>query len=270
MYKLIAIDMDGTLLNHKKQITEGVKEAIQKARHKGVQVVLATGRPTDGIEKYLKELDMLTTDDYAVSFNGCMVQNVGTKEVIHQDSLKGEDLHLLYEISKELGVYIHAFSKEGCIAPVMSKYTKVEGDINDIPIIINDFSNITKDEPITKIMMVDEPEELERAMENLPKALYEKYTIVRSAPYFLEFLNKKSNKGEAVKALAMHLGIKQEEVMCIGDAPNDLHMIEYAGLGVAMGNAFEEVKEIANFITSSNDEEGVAEVIKKFVLETEE
>jgi hypothetical protein len=104
-------------------------------------------------------------------------------------------------------------------------------------------------------------------MLSLPKELYEKYTIVRSAPYFLEFLNKKSNKGEAVKALANHLGIKQEEVMCIGDAPNDLHMIAYAGLGVAMENAFDEVKEVANFITSSNDESGVAKAIEKFVLE---
>ena len=100
----------------------------------------------------------------------------------------------------------------------------------------------------------------------VPKEVYEKYTVVRSTPYFLEFLNKEVNKGTGVKLLADHLGVKQEEVMTFGDAENDLDMIVYAGMGVAMANGFEEVKEAANYITDSNEEDGVAKAIEKFVL----
>ena len=115
-------------------------------------------------------------------------------------------------------------------------------------------------------MMIDEPEILQKAIDNLPEDLYEKYTVVRSAPYFLEFLNKEANKGTGVGMLADHLGIKKEEVICVGDAGNDLHMIEYAGLGVAMENATDDVKEKAGYITKSNNEDGVAHVIEKFML----
>ena len=115
-------------------------------------------------------------------------------------------------------------------------------------------------------MMVEEPEILQEAINNLPEYLYEKYTIVRSAPFFLEFLNKEVNKGVGVEALANSLGIKREEVICMGDAGNDEHMIRYSGFGVAMGNAFEEIKAVADFVTKSNNEDGVAYVIDQFVL----
>jgi Cof subfamily protein (haloacid dehalogenase superfamily) len=114
--------------------------------------------------------------------------------------------------------------------------------------------------------MIDDPEILQKAVDNLPQEVYEKYTVVRSAPFFLEFLNKEVNKGVGVEMLAKHLGVKREEVITMGDAGNDLHMIEYAGMGIAMGNAFDEVKEAANYITDSNNEDGVAKAIEKFVL----
>ena len=128
------------------------------------------------------------------------------------------------------------------------------------------FDTISNDEVIVKIMMIDEPEILGPAMEKLPKEVFEKYTVVRSTPYFLEFLNKEVNKGVGVEMLAKHLGVKQEEIITFGDAGNDLHMIEYAGLGVAMANAFDEVKEAANYITDSNEYDGVAKAIEKFIL----
>lgn len=266
MYKLIALDMDGTLLREDKTISEGTKIAIEKAKKKGVKIVLASGRPTEGIRSYLEELDLLSGEDFVVSYNGAVVQNTKTKEIINRTVLSGVDLHELYELSKELGVNIHAFSKEGCITPELTKYSILEGDINNIPVITVDYKDVAKEEEIIKIMMVEEPEILQKAIDSLPKEIYEKYTVVRSAPFFLEFLNKKVNKGTGVEALANSLGIKQEEVICMGDAGNDEHMIRYAGLGVAMGNAFEEIKEMADFITKSNDEDGVAYVINKFVL----
>lgn len=266
MYKLVAIDMDGTLLREDKSVSLRTKKAIQKAKDKGVHVVLASGRPIEGLKNYLNEFKMVTDEDYVLSFNGAVVKNTKTNEIIKNNTLKGIDLTYLYALSKELGVNIHAFSKAGCITPVVTKYSQVEGDINGIPVIVTDYENIKPEEDIIKIMMVDEPNILEEAIKKLPQEVYEKYTVVRSAPFFLEFLNKEANKGEGVKALADYLGIKREQVICIGDAGNDRHMIEFAGLGVAMGNAFEEIKEIADYVTYTNEEDGVAHVIEKFII----
>jgi Cof subfamily protein (haloacid dehalogenase superfamily) len=267
MYKLIAIDMDGTLLRDDKSISDRTKTAIKEAREKGVTVVLATGRPIEGVYKSLKELEMLTEKDYVLSYNGALVQKTKSKEVISKVTLFGEDLHYIYEISKELGVNFHAFvEKKGLLTPKNSKYTEVEASINDIDIIINDFNEIENDEVVIKVMMIDEPEILGSAFEKLPNDVFDKYTVVRSTPYFLEFLNKNANKGLGLQLLAKHLEIKQEEIMAFGDAENDKHMIEYAGMGVAMGNAFDEIKDIANYVTDSNNEDGIAKAIEKFVL----
>lgn len=267
MYKLIALDMDGTLLNEEKIVTERTKKAIKAARDKGVTVVLATGRPIDGVTRYLEELDMYTDNDYVLSYNGGLVLKTKNKEVVCKLGLIGEDVKYLYELSKRLGVNIHAFSeKNGLVTPKNSKYTEVEASINNITVNEINFDNIENDESFIKIMMIDEPEILQRAVDNLPQEVYEKYTVVRSAPFFLEFLNKEVNKGVGVEMLAKHLGVKREEVITMGDAGNDLHMIEYAGMGIAMGNAFDEVKEAANYITDSNNEDGVAKAIEKFVL----
>ena len=268
MYKLVAIDMDGTLLREDKTISERTKKAIQSAREKDVTVVLATGRPIEGVSRYLEELNMYTDKDYVLSYNGALVQKTLSKEVIGKIALTGEDLHYLKKLSDELKVNIHAFSEtKGLITPKNSKYTEVEASINNIDIHEINFDTISKDEVIVKIMMIDEPEILGPAIENLPKEVFEKYTVVRSTPYFLEFLNKEVNKGVGVEMLAKHLGVKQEEVITFGDAGNDLHMIEYAGLGVAMANAFDEVKEAANYITDSNENDGVAKAIEKFILD---
>ncbi len=266
MYKLIAVDMDGTLLKEDKTISDKTKKAILKAQHKGVKVVLASGRPIEGMIRYLEELNLTSEEDYVLSFNGSIIQNAKTKEVIRKNILKGKDLMYLYDIAKQVGVNIHAFSSKGCITPRMSKYSEVEGVINNIPVLEVDYSTVQDEEDIIKIMMIDEPEILEAAISKLPKSLYDEYTIVRSAPYFLEFLNKDSSKGTGMKALADYLGISKEQVICIGDAGNDLDMIEFAGLGVAMGNAFDEVKQAADYITKNNQEDGVAHVIQKFVL----
>ena len=228
--------MDGTLLRKDKTVSERTKKAIGDARKKGVTVVLATGRPIDGVTRYLEELDMYGENDYVLSYNGGLVLKTNNREAICKIGLTGEDLHYLYEISKELGVNIHAFSEtKGLITPKNSKYTEVEANINNIKINIEDFNKLEKDHSIIKIMMIDEEEVLQKAIDNLPKEVYDKYTVVRSAPYFLEFLNKEVNKGVGVEMLAKHMGITLDQVITMGDAGNDLHMIECAGMGVAMG-----------------------------------
>ncbi|MGN0144442.1 MAG: sugar-phosphatase [Clostridium sp.] len=267
MYKLIALDMDGTLLTSEKKISENTKNALKAAEAKGVKVVLASGRPLDGITRYLEELDLLKSDDYALSFNGGIVINNKTKDIISSTLIKGSDLKEIYKVSKELDINIHAFSvKEGLITPKMSQYTKHECEMNGIDYTIKDFNDVDDEEDIVKVMMIDPQEKLDEAIKKLPEYLYEKYSVFKSAPFFLEFTNKEVDKGKGLKKLGEYLGIAQDEIIACGDAGNDLSMIKYAGLGVAMKNATDDVKEAADYITLSNDEDGIAHVVEKFIL----
>lgn len=268
MYKLIALDMDGTLLREDKTISPAVFDAIQAAKAKGAKVVLATGRPIKGVEKYLNELNLKEQGDYVATFNGALVQDTFSGDVISHITMEYEDLVTIYEASRELRTHLHFFDKNTLYTPNkdISKFTIVEAFMNDVDLHYTEMEDVPKDIVISKVMMIDYPEVLDRVINELPKELIEKYTIVRSAPHFLEFLNIDANKGNGIMLLANKLGIKQEEVICVGDAGNDIHMIEYAGLGVAMGNATEDLKAIANYITKSNKEDGVAHVINEFIL----
>jgi len=266
MYKLLALDMDGTLLKKDKTISKRTKDAIKKAKNNGIQVVLATGRPTKGIEKYLKELDLVNDNDYAVSFNGAVIQNTKTGLVIAETPMSYEDLFYLFKLSQELNINIHALTSDSCITPKWNRFSQQEASLNEISLVISDFDKLDQTKPIVKIMFIDEVDTLNKALEALPEEAKTKFSTMRSDPNYYEFLNIKVNKGAGIEMLANILGIKQSEVICIGDAGNDIHMIKYAGLGVAMGNAFSDVKTIADYITRSNEEDGVAHVIEKFIL----
>lgn len=267
MYKIIALDMDGTLLKSDNKISEKNKIAIKAAQAKGVKIVLASGRPLLGLNRYLEELDLVKGEDHVICFNGALVQNTKTKKIVSKVSLKGSDLKYIYEISKELNINIHAFSvKEGLIAPKNSLYTEYDANLNSIDINIKDFYEVNDEDDIIKIMMIDPQEILDPAIEKLPKGIFEKYSGFKSEPFYLEFTHKEVTKGLGLKKLCEHLGIKREEVIACGDGANDLSMVTYAGLGVAMGNAIPEVKEVANYITTSNNEDGIAKVIEKFIL----
>ncbi|RMD00474.1 sugar-phosphatase [Clostridium autoethanogenum] len=267
MYKLVGIDMDGTLLRDDKSISEENYNAIQKAKELGVKIVLATGRPLKGIEKYLKQLKLTSEGDYSVAFNGAVVQKNNNGKVISENLLKHEDLKYLYNLSKQLNVNIHILTFDFCAAAKLNKYSKLESSLNKIPLKILDLNQIPDYVPIVKVMFVDEEEKLSKAIENLPRTVYEKYTVLRSEPYFLEFINKNVNKGFGIQVLKEKLNISRDEIMCIGDAGNDIHMIKYAGLGVAMENAFSDTKKVADYITKTNEQNGVAHVINKFILE---
>ncbi|MBZ6073329.1 sugar-phosphatase [Aeromonas schubertii] len=267
MYKLIALDMDGTLLNHQKQISARNKAAIAAARQQGVTVVLASGRPLEGMSAYLEELGMTGEQDYVICYNGTLVQRAADRGVIRSQSLRGSDASRIASLAAELGVNVHAFSPErGLITPAMNHYTEHESRLNDLPVTLLDFAGLSPEEEILKVMLIDPPELLGPAIARLPAELYQAYTVVQSAPFFLEIMNRESHKGAGVAALAEHLGIARHQVICMGDAGNDSHMIDYAGLGIAMGNATDELKAMADHITASNDEDGVALAIERFVL----
>ncbi|WAA09058.1 sugar-phosphatase [Fervidibacillus albus] len=268
MYKLIAIDIDGTLINDEHEVTKEVFDAIQAARNKGVKVVLCTGRPIGGVQPYIEKLQLNREEDFVITYNGALVQNTYTKEIVSQCSLNYGDLKTLYELSVELDTPMHFFDTERMYTPNkdISKYTIFETSMTKVPLHYRTIAEIPEDIVIPKIMYIDEPERLDRTIAAIPDSIRENYSLVKSMPFFYEILHKSVSKGNAVKQLAEKLGIKREEVMAIGDNGNDVSMIEYAGCGIAMGNAIPELKKVADFITSSNNEDGVAKAIEKFVL----
>ena len=269
MYKLIALDIDGTLLNSSNQVTDSVKKAIKESKEKGVKVVLCTGRPLKGVENYLEEFNLREEGDYVTTFNGALVQDSHTGESISHLTLDYNDLCDLYELSLEIGSRSHFYDTRTLYTfnKDVSDYTVYESYLTGSHLNVTTIDQIPKDIAVSKFMMIDHPEILDECIKKIPKKFYEKYTIVRSMPFFLEILNSNANKGAGISLLSEELGIKQDEVICVGDAGNDKHMIEYAGLGVAMGNATDDIKEIANYVTRTNDEDGVAHVINKFILE---
>ena len=268
MYKLVAIDIDGTLMNDRKEITKEVNDAIQAAKAKGVSVVICTGRPIVGVQSIIEELKLNDEEDFVITFNGALVQNTYSKDVESQITLAYENLKELYELSLKLDSPFQFFDTESLYTPnrEISRYTVHEAHINQIPIHYLPIDEVPKDMLIPKVMFIDEPERLNTIIANIPESLWEKYTFVKSTPFFLEILDPSVSKGNAVKQLAEKLSIKQEEVICIGDGENDLSMVEYAGCGVAMANAVSVVKEVAQFHTLSNNENGVAYAIEKLVL----
>ena len=267
MKKLVTIDLDGTLFDKEKKISENNKLAIKKAHEMGVKIVIATGRPITGAMPVLEELGLTTDNDYAIIYNGAKIFNVGTKEEIYTSTINGKDVRQIYYESLKLGVYIHAFRKnEELIATTHNPYTDVEARLNKLTEVLVDFNTIKDDEKFLKCMMVDCDEKVTNAINNINERFYTDYSMVRSSKIFLEFLNKTTHKGSALQTLAEYLNIDIKDTMAIGDAGNDLPMIKIAGIGVAMENAFPEIKQQADYITSSNEDSGVAKALEKFVL----
>ena len=265
MYKIIALDMDETLLQPNKTISAEDRDALIKAQEMGIYVVLATGRPIFGIRKYIDELQ-IPDKGYAVCFNGAEVTTIDTKELIYNEKLNGDDLHYLAKLAKKLNVNMHGFDKNGCFSEKMSKFTNLEITLNHIDLNYVKYDDFKPDHEIIKIMYVDEPEYLDSVIKKFPKEIYDRFNIVKSAPFFLEFLKPTADKWYAIEALAKHLGIKNEEIMTFGDEKNDYLMIKNAGLGIAMGNAIDEVKKVAKFVTVKNYENGIAYALNKFIF----
>ncbi len=268
MIKLVTIDLDGTLLKDNKEIPQLNIDAIKEARLKGTKIVIATGRPYSGALKVLEPLGLTTKDDYVILYNGAKVINVGTGDVIYSSTIKGSDCKDLYRESIFLGTNIHAFYKnESLITPKFNCYTDIECTINRVKLNIKDFNTINNEDEFLKCMLVSEGQNIDRVIKNIPKRLSDKYSIVRSSIIYLEFLKKGTDKGEALIALRDYLGYKNDETMAIGDAGNDLGMIKNAYIGVAVKNAFDEIKKNANVVSpKTNNEAAVAWAINKYVL----
>lgn len=266
--KLIAIDMDGTLLNSAHQISQRVKQAITTARKQGVHVVLTTGRPYIGVKSYLEQLDIRTDNDYCITYNGALVQQVASGTAIIANTLDYQDYLYVQRLADSLGVHLQSFDFKDLYTHnrFISPYTIREGYLTGIQVIYCPPEEMDPHIKLPKIMMVDEPPILDAAIKQIPAEAFQQYTLLKSADFFLEILNKNADKGISVAKLAEYLGIDQQHVMAIGDHANDVPMVEYAGIGVAMANAIDEVKQVCQYVTKSNEEDGVAHAIEKFVL----
>lgn len=267
--KIIAIDIDATLLNSNHQLTDNVKNAIKSASKKGIKVVLTSGRPISGIRPFLKQLDLDDRNDqYVISFGGGVVETTSGK-IISARSLSYEDYLDLQNIATKLGLHFHVESSERLFTSDrdLGKYTIVEGYLVNIPVCFR-LPDELRDETLIKAMYIDDPEKIEEAVkhEELFNQLSGRITFTRSTPMYYEANPKGTDKGSALQILIDKLGLTQENVMAIGDQGNDLSMVKFAGTGIAMGNAIDELKECAQHVTSDCDHDGVAEAIEKWAL----
>ena len=267
-YKLIVLDIDGTLTNSKKEITPRTKEALIKIQEQGVYVAIASGRPTPGTKKVAQELELERFGNYVLSFNGGRVINCKTGEVVLDKTIPAEMAWELCDVARENGVGIMTYDSECALAgtDTIDEYMELEARINSIELMqVGHFKNYV-DFPVNKCLMTGEPEHLVELEKKLKEKYAGKLNIFRSEPFFLELMPKGIDKAAVLKNFLPFLGIARDEVICCGDGYNDKTMIEFAGLGVAMANAREEVKEVADYITSSNDEDGIAKVVEKYIL----
>ncbi|TKD68229.1 Cof-type HAD-IIB family hydrolase [Pseudalkalibacillus hwajinpoensis] len=265
-YKMIVLDLDDTLLNTKQMISVRNKEALMKAQEAGLKVVLASGRPTFGMIPFAEELSLADYESFILSFNGGKIINCHSNEEFFSQTLTIEAVQRLYEISLHEDVYIHTYIGDEIITAEENPYTTIESELTGLPIKVVDSFMDGVTAPVVKVLMVGEPEHLKKVEKKLQKELGEEFSVMRSKPYFLEFTDKGITKATSLEKLINECEIKREEVIAVGDSYNDQEMIEFAGLGVAMGNAPDDIKKISDYIADTNENDGVAKVVEKFLL----
>lgn len=265
--KLIAIDIDGTLINSEHQIMPVTKKQIQQAIASGHHVVLCSGRSIWGLENYLKELGIWgKRGEYAVTFNGGNVFDLGTFRSVAACYLTTQQTIEADQLATRLGIQktivtssLHSYSIN---APMSAEAMHDVHDSQLTPVIAKNYEFL-KDENVQKCMWTDRSEIIEAKKLLIPQDYYDRYQIVRSGPIFLEFLPKNSSKGNAIQKLAKQLGIDLQNVIAFGDEENDLSMFSVAGTAVAMANARDEIKRHADRISlADRDHDGVGKTLK--------
>lgn len=263
MIKLIAIDVDGTLLNSKHEISEMNKEWIKIATDKGAILVLASGRPLNGLFDVFNQLNLNPENHYLMAFNGAVVVKASDYSLIFERTL---ELQLAKSILRHLEQFpvtpILSRKQELIVDDANGYNVKGEAIANQMELVIVDnLSDYLNYQP-NKILVSADPSIIDQYRDAIQEPFIESVDFVKSAPFYLEIIVKDTNKGSSLEYLSNQLDIAQVEVMAIGDNYNDLSMIEYAGLGVAMGQADDFIKSNSQYITSSNDDNGVAKALQ--------
>lgn len=285
MYKLVAIDLDGTMLNSYGVVTQNTKEVIKEVQEKGVEVIIASGRPIDSIKTIAKEIE---SKNYFISGNGAILYDIKKDEIIYENTLKKSKTLDIIKICEENSIYYNIYTEKEILAKSLNynvlyyykeNLDKEEQNKTHIKIVENLYKYLEeRDEKIIKITIcdrnksifnsilkkikeVDEIEVLE--VSHMSRKMIRQGTEeVPIEYYYTEISAKNVDKWNAIEMLAEKLNIKKEEIVAIGDNVNDEKMIQEAGLGVAMGQSSPKITEISNYVTNNNNEEGVANALK--------
>jgi len=269
-YSIIALDLDGTLTNSEKIITLRTFDALMKAQREGVRLVLASGRPTFGIAALANQLQLADYGGYVLSYNGGRIIDWCEKTVIFSQVVDQKLVPILYDFAEKAQLPIITYLPEAILASKNEgEYLAEEARINGMPVVIA--QNFVEEAMqiaggSTKFLIPGEPELLIQLESEMKAALSEQMEVFRSAPFFLELPPKGIDKAQSLQRLLTHLGLERESLMAFGDGFNDLSMIQFAGQGVAMANAVEEVKSIADFVTTSNEEDGIAHALEQLLF----
>ncbi|MFI3231139.1 MAG: Cof-type HAD-IIB family hydrolase [bacterium] len=265
-YKAIFLDLDDTLLLPNGSISIQTKSALKKAQENNIKVVLASGRPTGGMTKIIKELELEKSDNFIISFNGGRISNTKTNEVVFEDCLSKKQMLSLYDLSQKHECNINTYTENNKIlANQESPYTYIEAEINGFDLDINENFTEVMPEKCIKAILMQAPEHL-KEVEGVLKPNISGMSMVMSKPFFLEFMNEGIDKGSSIKKLCEILEIPIEDTIAFGDSYNDETMLKAVGCGVAMGNAVDYIKKIADFIADTNENDGVAQVINNYLL----
>lgn len=264
--KVLVLDIDGTLTNSQKEITDYTKKAIWDAVMRGHKVMLASGRPTPGMRRYEEELELARYGGYLLSYNGARIVECRSGEVIYQRNLPLSLVPGLYRYARERHMGLITYLWDTVISAFEpDEYVRLEARINGLPIrVVENFPGFV-DFDIQKCLLTA-PGERAAVYE---RELQEKYgaasSIYRSEPFFVEVMPQGVDKASSIEQMLPVLGVDRRHVICCGDGFNDISMIRFAGLGVAMANAQPAALEAADYITASNDEDGIVQVIREFM-----
>ena len=265
-YKLIAMDLDGTLNNDQKVITEKTKAALMAAQKAGIRLALASARPSPGLFKERDILHLQAYNGILMSYNGGRIVDAATDKVLFETSMDLAETKAVLRKLEALpvapilddGVQFYVADKNGF---------KVDYECKNNNMVCTEVPNLAdflQYAPI-KILMSVQPEELKVVQKQIAGFLPESLTVVQTAPFYLEVIPKVINKGQGIRDICGVLGISAEEVISFGDAENDIPMLRAAGMGVAMGNSTEAVKQAADMVTLSNNDDGIAAALEKLL-----
>ncbi len=273
MYKLVAIDIDGTLITDKKEVTPRTITTIKEATKKGIKVIICSGRSFYRLEKYVEEVGLKKENQCTICFNGGMIIENTTKNLIYSHPLDNKEVKELIQLGKSLELPMMIYAKDTHytekVPDIIKQNDKNMEELN-LKVMKFDEINFHKEENyIYKICFIDKPEIIREKRKEIPKDIMQKYEITSSVPEYIEIVPKGIKKSEGIKAVMQIYGIKQKDVMAIGDGENDVEMLKFAGLGVAMENASDYVKGFADVVTTSNNDDGVANAIEKYILNGE-
>ena len=267
-YKLLVLDVDGTLLNDEREISKRTLATLLKVQQMGVRIVLASGRPTYGLMPLAKTLELGNYGGVVLSYNGCQIIKAQNGEILFERRINPEMLPYLEKKARKNGFAIFTYHDDTLITDSPdNEYIKNEALLNNLKIIREDEFSTAIDFAPCKCMLVSDKEKALIGLEqHWEKRLAGTLDAFRSEPYFLEVVPCGVNKANTLGALLEHLGVTREEVIAVGDGVCDVTMLQLAGMGVAMGHSQDSVKVCADYVTASNEEDGVALAVEKLIL----